>query len=114
MNNNQQPKPDPKGKAIASFIFACISVVPQAIMVLLISRSGPHAGGIIVEGFQVLYSPIGMMSAILGLILGIMGLKSTKRNFAVISIILCIIGLLWSLYFLSQFRSSEPSLYIIL
>ena len=37
--------------------------------------------------------------ALIGLIFGILGLKSTKKNFAIAGIILCLIGLIVPLYY---------------
>ena len=83
MENLQQPKPDPKGKAIASFWLGVISVIAGTFMLLMFP-------------FFMVIPPlvVGMITVPAGLILGIMGLKSTKRNFAIAGIVLSIIPLL--------------------
>lgn len=121
--NDQQPKPDPikytlkipvsgsELKAIASFVLGIASVTPLVVYILfslILSLTGPHVGGF--EGpaavFIFIILPLFILTIIagpIGLILGIMGLKSTKRNFAIVGIILCIIGLLPVLFFLRIF-----------
>jgi hypothetical protein len=51
-------------------------------------------GGIVIGIFF-----ISLFVAILGLIFGILGLKSTKKKFAIAGIILCLIGLIVPLYY---------------
>ncbi len=77
--NTQQSKPDPKGKAIASVILGTVSLV------------------LVYNGLMEFYSCISFITVIVaaaGLFLGKTGLKSTKRNSAIIGIILSGIGLL--------------------
>lgn len=88
MNNyqtTQQTKLDPKGKAISSLVLGIISI-PLGIFF-----------GIIGSG----------LPALLGLIFGTMGVKSTKKTIAVMGIILCIaglgIGIYWVLFITSTF-----------
>ena len=106
MNNNQQAKPNPKGKAIASFVLGVIAV------------TGPLSSWITIWGPQwaryffpqwwlyhfkiyntlsglVFHSPLSpIIWGLLGLILGIMGLKSSKKIFARIGIGLSIFSIL--------------------
>ena len=86
MNTNQQPKSDQKGKAIASLILGIISILPLIEAFLFPTEA--------IRYFLIRTPPI----AIIGLILGIMGLKSTKRNLAIVGTVLCVISLLVLLY----------------
>ena len=105
MENIEQPKPEPKGKsiftiifgspeerALVSFALGCISVIVPIIIVLTVGR-GQHAGGFLAFSLMVFY-PIGLLSALLGLILGISGSKSTKKVFATTGVVLSLIYLL--------------------
>ena len=93
MNNTQPSKPDPKGKAIASFVLGIISVGILVLLVRFISLN-KASYDIIILGLSLLLA----VSGIIGLISGIKGLKSTKGIFAIIGIILCIVGLLVCLW----------------
>src|SRR3989344_6359359 len=103
MNNNQQPKPEPKGKAIASFWIGIISVIPMAFIKILFNLiSTPYSGspgdspG--VTFYTLVMAPFFILAVILGpigLILGIIGLKSTKRNFAIAGIILTSLAIIF-------------------
>lgn len=109
-HQTQQPKSTPKRETIASLIsllLGIVSIVPTIIvllLVLLLFLTAPEAmtfflglGWII----KVAYPFYGMsiLTAIIGIILGIVGLKSTKRKFAITGIVLCVSGLLLSLAF---------------
>ena len=105
MENLDQPKPDPKAKAIASFILGIISLVPLLVLLPFILRIIPSY---YFQSDEALYPQlrlvlllagdgvltIGPITGLIGLILGVMGLKSTKRNFAIAGIALSIIALL--------------------
>lgn len=91
----QQPKFDPKRKAIASLIFGIISISPNIFLPLLADII-PFAIAPLL-GFYLFL--IIFLFAIIGLVFGILGLKSTKRNFAIAGIVLCLIGLLVPLYY---------------
>jgi len=89
MNNNQniqQPKPDPKGKAVASFVLGIIAATPN----LLILTNIP----------MVLYldnPPITFASLIIGvaaIVFGIMGISSSKRKYSIIGVSLGLIPFL--------------------
>jgi len=92
----RQSKINSKGKAITSLVLGIISMGPFIIAKLLIIIAPIPQLGPIVSTF---FFQIGPLIAIIGLVLGIMGLKSTKRNFAIAGIILCLIGLLVPLYY---------------
>jgi len=92
-----QSKINSKGKAIASLVFGIISISPNILVRLLVDII-PFAIAPVIGFFLFIITSLG---AIIGLILGIMGLKSTKRNFAIAGIVLNAIGLLVPLvYFL--------------
>ena len=101
MDNNLPSKPDPKGKAIASIILGIISI-----LILIGSsfyyemfREGKYAAAI----YDLMLNQLLMLllaSAIgfIALILGIKGLKSTKRYYAMAGIIIS--ALFWIMLFL--------------
>lgn len=98
--NTIQLKPD--RKSIISLILGIVSVGSISLSYLITL-------GVAIFGLMGVSQQIGiflaglffiaLISAILGLIFGIMGLKSTKRNFAIAGIVLSIIGLLVPLYY---------------
>jgi len=109
MNDNiniQQTQFTPEKKAVISLIFGIVSVVPLLLIMFSIigipliagSRSIYRYGDLISILASYAAAPgiliISFGSGIIGLILGIMGLKSTKKNFATAGIILCLIGLI--------------------
>lgn len=83
----KQSKSDHKGKAIASFVLGMISIMLLILKLMIYYRA---------EGY--IFYLIAFLTAIFGLILGMMSLESTKRNFAIVGIVLCLIGLLVPLY----------------
>jgi vacuolar-type H+-ATPase subunit I/STV1 len=88
---------NPEKKAIASVIFGIIAVVFCVVIYfshyLLPSKLAWEISEVLWIVFIYLTLPI----SIFGLVLGKMGLKSTKRNLATIGIILAKIGIfLWS------------------
>jgi len=98
---NQQSNPDPKRKAIASLVLGIISV---GLLLLLYGIIGATIilGIMEMSGMGVFLMSLlfgALLSALVGLILGILSLKSTKRNFAIAGIILSAIGLLVLLYY---------------
>jgi len=98
---NQQSNPNPKGKAIASLVMGIISgisVITIIITIELLTRLGALPMTPMPLG-EFMFYWIDPLIAIIGLILGVLGLKSTKRNFAIAGIILCLIGLLFPLYY---------------
>jgi len=95
-----ETKFDSRGKAISSFIFGIISgastVLPIVIVELLTYlKSLP----MVLPGLELIFYWIAPSTAIIGLIFGILGLKSTKKKFAIAGIILCLIGLIVPLYY---------------
>jgi len=94
---NQQVKSNPKWGVIASLILGIISMIPVAIIELM-SRLAPVMW-LSTINISAIFFIIAPLIALIGLILGIRALKSTKRNFAISGIILCIIGLLVPLYY---------------
>jgi hypothetical protein len=91
----QSKKEDQKGKAIASLILGIVSILPLVgrIFIIYWIKTIP-AGELLV--YLLTRTPL---IAFLGLILGILGLKSTKKKFAIAGIILCLIGLIVPLYY---------------
>jgi len=89
-------------KAVLSLILGSISLgsvlilygIGFAIFKLGLMGRTPGMGGILMG---LLLSAL--LSGIAGLILGIFGLKSPKNNFAIVGIILCLIGLIVPLYY---------------
>ncbi|KPJ56972.1 hypothetical protein AMJ49_02925 [Parcubacteria bacterium DG_74_2] len=108
--NSQQTQSDPKGKALASLILAIVSLLPVILFLFFI---GTVPGGIEGQptgtrkekfGIFALYFlltklvpyglPFLLIAAIVGIILGVKGLKSTKRRLAIWGIALSVIGLI--------------------
>lgn len=86
----QQSTLDGKGKATTSLILGIVSVIlliSIRLIPMALASFGSFVVGIILP-----------LIAIIGLILGILGLKSTKRNFAIAGILLCTIGLSYPIY----------------
>ena len=86
---------DQKGKAITSLILGIISILPLIGRIFVIYWIKTIPAG---ELIRYLLMRIPLL-AFIGLILGILGLKSTKKNFAIAGIILCLIGLIIPLYY---------------
>jgi len=87
---NHQSKPDPRGKAVVSLALGILSVIISLLPVLfLLLGMNPMAPSPILN---IVFSL--PLVVLIGLILGILGLKSTKRNFAIAGIVLCAIGLI--------------------
>jgi len=94
MNNNlnsQLPKIDQKTKALVSLLLGII---------LSIYWGGWFIGFIkLPELRDVMINSLGgLVGSTLGVIFGVKGLKSSKRNFAIIGIVLCALVLLFSAY----------------
>lgn len=91
----QSPKSNSKGKAVASLVLGVISMtlglMPEVFLFLGMNPMAPSPILNIVFLLPIV--------ALFGVILGILGLKSTKRNFAIVGIVLCIIGLLVPIIF---------------
>lgn len=95
----QQPKPASKGKAIASLVAGIISVISDMMLLTSFYFELPLRG--VIEQFAYfLFSLLilGWIFPVLGLILGIVSLKSIKKNLAIIGIILSLIGLVGVIY----------------
>jgi len=98
-------KPDPKGKATASFMLGIVSVTPLVVYIpssLVLFLLGSHGGGLESASGSLAFLVMSLclltiIAGPIGLILGVMGLRSTKRNFAMAGIILCIVGLVFLL-----------------
>jgi len=100
----QQSKFSPENKAISSLRLGLISVSLLIIGVFMNSGFGEvipitefHSR--ILSMILCLASPL---IALLGLIFGIKGLKSSKKKFAIIGIGLCGIVLLWTIWLLGE------------
>jgi len=91
----QRVKFNPQGKAIASLILGILSILPLIGRFLVIYWIKTIPAGELLA-YLLVRAPL---FAFLGLILGILGLKSTKRKFAIAGIILCLIGLIVPLYY---------------
>jgi len=105
MNNNQtnqQQKVDHKGKVIGSLVFGGISIILNLILVVHYSRVlGEGLTGMIGAYLSFFSLILGWLFPIVGLILGILGLKSTKKKLAITGIILSLIGLAGYIYIFS-------------
>ena len=89
-----------EGKAIASFVLGIISLVPLATRYLILPSL--HLSPVLPLFLQIVLFIIFIgtpLFSLIGLILGISSLKSPKRNFAIAGTVLCLIGLLVSLYY---------------
>lgn len=132
--DNQQSKPDLKGKAIASFIIGIIAIITVLLSVdfvwgiiniwtnfsLIQIWFGAHAFLLRILGipqnlphcFFAIDPLFGFLFPLIGLIVGIKGLKSTKKGLATIGIVLCIISfflLLFAIYSCFYLSRSEFS-----
>jgi uncharacterized membrane protein HdeD (DUF308 family) len=82
MNNNQSiSKTDSKWKAIVSLSLGIVSIIS-----IVFAFSFP------IPGVSTLILYIAFFLAIIGLILGVGGLRSTKKKLAIVGIALCIIA----------------------
>jgi len=96
-------EPDPKGKAIASLFFGCIGIIIYVIMYKMTETFIQQTGEGAIGGFGLLFSsPIPIGFGVLGLISGIIVLKSDKRNLAIVGIILSIISVAFPIYIISN------------
>ena len=106
LKNSQQNKFDPNGKALASLILGIISLAPEILALILTigmlfgalggggigaSLSGLTTGILKLFG---IFTPLILVAPIGGIILGIMGLKSTAKNWAITGIILSTLALI--------------------
>lgn len=103
--NISNQKSDYKRKAVVSVILGFVSVIPATIVlltgILICVKFLPPltlATVIIATG---VFTPISLIIAVLGIILGILGMKSTKKELAILGIILSLIGLGSSIYIAS-------------
>lgn len=115
-SNSQQNKSDPKGKALASLILGIISLVPQILLLVLaivmvltalVGGEMEFSSGLIMAILKLfgILVPLIFIAPIGGIILGIMGLKSTAKNLAITGIVLSTIGLIsWFHIFLIRFN----------
>jgi hypothetical protein len=100
MDNTQQPKPDPKGKATVSFMLGIISIIPLAISWVLDTlitpfMDNPNTISSLSFSLGISFLPIASLLALIGAVLGIIGLKSSKRKYAIVGLILGIYVLLF-------------------
>jgi amino acid transporter len=93
----EKPKHDPRGKATVSLILGFLSLVIPLITAIILSMTLPHAEGVEVHRVQGTFFGIFLLAfvpsvilGLVGLILGILGLKSTKKILAIIGIVLSI------------------------
>lgn len=103
--NNQQPKPDPKGKAIASLVLGIISALwppIQFLSVMIIMMAQTGGGYFVIIFLHSISFFVASLISIIGITLGVQGLKSTRKGLAIAGIVLCVIGLgglLYNYYF---------------
>lgn len=97
MENIQKPKSDPKGKAIASFVLGIGTILVIVVLTKIRSET--------VENFSIFILPGLFIILLIGLILGIIGLRSSKRIFAAIGIVMNIVCLLF--LFLKSFLATN-------
>jgi hypothetical protein len=84
-------------KALVSLILGALSgILIMAPFTILLPFGGLMELGPLVAFVEFKIVPL---LAFLGLILGILGLKSTKKKFAIAGIVLCLIGLIVPLYY---------------
>lgn len=104
----QPSKTNPKWKAIASLILGIISIINGiGVMYLPIIIQGlnkpfpPVLVGYIYDiyGNITTFLAVNSLISVIGIILGKIGLKSTKKAFAIAGIMLSIIGLLGTIFF---------------
>jgi len=91
----QQSKPDPKGKAIISLVLGIVSMLLGLLPALFLALGMNPMAPLPILNIVFLLPLV----VLIGIVLGILSLKSTKRNFAIAGIILCLIGLLTPLYY---------------
>ena len=96
MDNNIQKIRDQKGLATASLILGIVGLVAMFIN-FNIGTSSVHLTG----SLGVISIPV----LVIGLILGIFGVKSSKNTFAIVGITLCSIGLIFA-FLVSTMRFS--------
>jgi len=106
----QQSKFSPENKAISSLRFGLISLSLLIISGLLDWFLEPYLERenlLVIEKYinqftSLIQLPIASLIALIGLIFGIKGLKSSKKKFAIIGIGLCGIVLLWTIWLLGE------------
>jgi uncharacterized membrane protein len=91
----QQPQLDPKGKAIISLVLGIVSILLGLLPTLFLGLGmNPMAPSPILNIVFLL-----PLVVLIGIVFGILGLKSTKKKFAIAGIVLCLIGLIVPLYY---------------
>lgn len=112
--NKQEITLNQKRKAIASLILGIINIIPAiTFLIILLLRCCiakdfywhylyPPEGIFIGLGLLV-FLPITLLSSVVGLFLGKLGLKSTKKNLSLIGIVLCSLSLIFSIYIILEF-----------
>ena len=100
MDNNIQKTSNREGLATASLVLGIVGLVAMFLNISIGSTSLHFIGSLGVISIPVL---------IIGLILGIFGVKSSKKTFAIVGIILCMIGLTIFAAF-STMRVSGPTI----
>jgi len=81
---NQRHKADPKWKAYASLILGLFGLIVTILFTLLIRYF--YYGSVVLFG--------AFISSILGLVLGVGGLDSTKKKIAIFGLIMCLSALI--------------------
>lgn len=107
MNNNlnsQLPKIDQKTKALISLLVGIVLV--GAWISALVIGIGLDFNDVLIVSLA------GLMVSTAGVIFGIKGLKSTKKNCAIIGIVLCLLVLLFSAYMLYAWLISGGPFYL--
>jgi len=109
------PNPNPEKNAIISLILGIVSILPVtafllALFLALVAPGFMYFGATRGQSILVMYtwialiyfSPISFLTGVAGVLLGKIGFKSTKKSLAIIGIILSILGLGSSIYFLLE------------
>jgi hypothetical protein len=113
-----QPKPDPKDKAIVSLSLGIISAILNSFYLLIaVTIRSDLSGGIvetITEAIMAILEPLYLVMmgltpslfpllffvSVVGIILGIRGLKSSKGNLAKFGIVLCTLSLFFQGFYI--------------
>ncbi len=100
MVNQTSPQSKHDKKAILSLVLGSISIGLLLILYVVVFAIGVLGlmGIAGIGGFLIMLLLAAPLLAIIGLILGIMGMKSTKKKFAIGGIVLCGICILFTVY----------------
>lgn len=97
--SHQQSKPDPKPEAVTSLVLGITSVL-AAVSALIRAFDIFPTWWEPIESISGFYDYWGWLFAIVGIVLGIMGLKSVKNKLAIAGLVLSVTSLVPYIYFL--------------